>query len=153
VPSKELNIIEFITALDLLGGSHLSTAQSAILKTIYRVDLDQAELDIYRRGTGREIYEPREHTEATVIVGRQGGKTSRIGAICAVYESFRDHGLKRGDRAYVLLIAPVLSQAQIAFRFISNYIFGSPVLRSKVVKKRKNEIDLNNGITIACYPC
>ncbi|MGC2849040.1 MAG: hypothetical protein WB556_03555, partial [Candidatus Acidiferrum sp.] len=77
---------------------------------------------------------------------------SRIGALCAVYEAFR-HRLKRGERAHVLLIAPVIDQAQIAFNFIKNYILASPVLASKVLKIRKNQIELANGITIACYPC
>ena len=98
---------------------------------------------------GAKLTSPRNTQEATVIVGRQGGKTSRIGAIIAVYEAFRDHGLKRGERAYVLLIAPVTNQAQIAFNYIRNYIFASPVLKNKVVKVRKSEIDLDNGITIS----
>ena len=132
--TKELNIIDFITDLNLLEGSELSSAQRTILKTTYGLELSPAELDIFRRATGREIYEPREHTEATVIVGRQGGKTSRIGALIAIYEACRDHGLKRGERAYVLLIAPVIKQAQIAFGYIRNFFLTSPPLKNKVVK-------------------
>jgi hypothetical protein len=150
---EELNITEFITKLNLLNSSALSPAQRTILKATYGLELDQAELEIFRRATGREIYEPREHNEATVIVGRRGGKTSRIAAIIATYESYRDHNLPRGERAYVLLIAPVTEQARIAFSFIRNFIVGSPPLKKKVVKIRTNEIDLENGITIACYPC
>jgi hypothetical protein len=150
---EELNITEFITKLNLLNGSELSAAQRAILRATYGLALDQAELDIFRRATGREIYEPREHNEATVIVGRRGGKTSRIAAIIAAYEAYRDHNLPRGERAYVVLIAPVTKQAQIAFSFIRNLILGSPPLKKKVLKICKNEIDLDNGITIACYPC
>jgi len=153
--SCQLNVIDFITELDLFHGSEsaLSLAQRTILKATYGLELDPAELEIYRRATGREAYEPREHNEATVIVGRRGGKTSRIGATIAVYEAFRDHRLKRGERAYVVLVAPVTKQAQIAFSFIRNFILSSPILRKKVVKARKSEIDLDNGITIACYPC
>ncbi len=151
--AKKLDILEFVTELDLLKGSPLSLAQRTILKATYGLNLDPAELDIYRRGTDREIYEPREHNEATFIVGRRGGKTSRIGAIIAVYEACRDHGLKPGEHAYVVLVAPVTKQAQIAFRFILNYILDSPPLNKKVVKIRKDEIELDNGITIACYPC
>lgn len=150
---KQLNIVDFITELNLLEGSQLSLAQRTILKATYGLELNSAELDIYRLATGREIYEPREHKEATVIVGRQGGKTSRIGAIIAAYEACRDHGLKRGERAYVLLIAPVTKQAQIALGSIRNFFLTSPPLKNKVVKFRMNEIDLDNGITIACYPC
>ncbi len=148
VTSKQLNIIDFIEELNLLEGSELSDAQRTILKATHGLELNGAEFDLYRRATGREIYEPREHNEVTAIVGRQGGKTSRVGAIIAVYEACRDHGLKRGERAYVLLIAPVTKQAQIAFRFIRNYFLSSPPLKNKVVKIRKNEIDLDNGIIV-----
>jgi hypothetical protein len=153
MPSKELNNIEFIKELNLLQGSELSPAQATILKATYGLELNQAEFEIYCRATGRQTYQPREHLEVTVIVGRQGGKTSRIGALCAVYESFRDHGLRPGERAYVYLIAPVTDQARIAFRFIRDYICASPVLNKRVKKIRKSEIDLDNGITIRCCPC
>jgi hypothetical protein len=153
VATKQLTIVDFMKELKLLEGSELSLAQRTIHKATYGLELSPAELDIFRRATGREIYEPREHQEATVIAGRQGGKTSHVGAPIAVYEACRDHGLKRGERAYVLLIAPVTKQAQIAFRFIRNFFLCSPPLKKKVVKMRMNEIDLDNGITIACYPC
>ena len=153
MPSKELTIIEFILVLRLLLGLELSPAQATILKAMYGLELTQAEFEIYCRYTGRQTYQPSEQQEVTVIVGRQGGKTSRIGALCAVYESFRDHGLRPGDRAYVYLIAPVTDQARIAFGFIRDYICASPVLKKKVKKIRKSEIDLDNGITIKCCPC
>lgn len=149
---KQLNILDFVSELNLLEGSVLSLAQRTILEATYGLALNQNELEVYCRGTGRKTYEPREYNEATVIVGRQGGKTSRIGAIIAVYEAFR-HQLKRGERAYVLLIAPVMNQAQIAFNFIRSYILASPVLEAKVLKISKNQIELKNGIILACYPC
>ncbi len=46
----------------------------------------------------KELNIIKEHREVTVIVGRQRGKTNWIGAICVIYEAFRDHGLKRGER-------------------------------------------------------
>jgi hypothetical protein len=153
VVTKQLNILDFIKDLNLLEGSELSPAQRTILKATYGRELSPAELDIFRRATGRETYEPREHNEATVIVGRQGGKTSRIGASIATYEACRDHGLKRRERAYVLLIAPVTEQAQIAFGYIRDFFLSSPPLKNKVVKIRLDELDLDNGITITCRPC
>jgi phage terminase large subunit-like protein len=132
VVTKQLNILDFIKDLNLLEGSELSPAQRTILKATYGRELSPAELDIFRRATGRETYEPREHNEATVIVGRQGGKTSRIGASIATYEACRDHGLKRRERAYVLLIAPVTEQAQIAFGYIRDFFLSSPPLKNKV---------------------
>ena len=97
MPSKELNINEFISELNLLEGSELSPGHRAIFKTTYGLELNQAELEIYQRATGRQTYEPKEHTEVTVIVGRQGGKTSRIGAIWAIIRRFEITGQNAGS--------------------------------------------------------
>ena len=56
VTLENLNIIDFIHKLDLLGGKRLSKAQETILKATYGLALDEVELEIYRRATGRETY-------------------------------------------------------------------------------------------------
>jgi hypothetical protein len=153
MPKLPLSIIDFVNELKLLKAGGLSVAQQAVLKATYGEALDPAEMEIYCRATGRETYAPREHSELTVIAGRQSGKTSRIGAIIALYEAFREHGLPRGQRAYVLVIAPVVQQAAIAFDFMKRYILGSPILEPRVRKIRNDEIELRNEVIIACRPC
>ena len=123
------------------------------MKTTYGLPLDSQELEIYCRATGRETYVPQEQSELTVIAGRQGGKTSRIGALIGLYEAFRDHGLPPGERACVLVIAPVVQQARIAFKFLKKFIEASPILEQKVLNIRKDEIELRNGVSIVCRPC
>src|ERR1700693_4936410 len=98
--SQQLNIIEFITHPELLNDQSLSVAQRAVLKSIYGLELNSEELEIYQRATGRSEYVNAEQTESTLIAGRRGGKTSKIGASIALYEAFRDHHLSRGDRGY-----------------------------------------------------
>ena len=148
----ELNIIEFVTRLKLVEPGGLTLGHRTFLKSLYGLELDPAELEFYCRATGRKTYVAREHREITAIIGRRGGKT-RLAALIAVYEANRDHKLPRGERAFILVIAPVLKQAQIAFRYIRKYISLSPELSDRVVKQRKSEIELRNGITIACQPC
>ena len=148
-----LSIIDFVYELKLLKAGSLSVAQRAVLKSTYGEILDEAEMEVHCRATGHETYAPREHNELTVIAGRQSGKTSRIGAIIALYEAFRDHGLPRGQRAYVLVIAPVVQQAAIAFDFMKRYILESSILEPRVYKIRSDEIELKNGVVIACRPC
>jgi hypothetical protein len=151
--SQPLNIIEFITHPGLLNDQTLSVAQRAVLKSIYGLELNSEELEIYQRATGRSEYVNSEQTESTLIAGRRSGKTSKIGALIAIYEAFRDHHLTRGDRAYVMLIAPVKNQAKTAMRFIRAYLNSSPLLKQYVARERSEEVELTNGIIIACYPC
>lgn len=151
--TRPVDIIEFICHPDLLNDQSLSLAQRTCLKSIYGLPLLGEEASIYRRATGREDYIPREHNEATILVGRRGGKTSKIAVPIACYEAFRNHKLPRGERAEIVLIAPVLDQARIAFRFVRNYLQSSPVLSAEISSIRENKIHLRNGITIGCYPC
>jgi len=149
----DINIVDFIQHPNLLNDQTLSKAQMATIKTIYGLPLDEEESEIYQRATGRVECIRKEQNEATIIVGRRGGKTSRIAAPIACFEAFRENGLPPGEKAYVVLIAPVTYQARNAFEFIRNYIQNSPELRQAIVAVRKDEIDLCNGVTIACWPC
>ncbi len=83
-------IIYFIQHPQNLNDQSLSPSQSAFLKLCYGLPLTEAELDIYRRGTGREKYAPRKQREATLLRGRRGGKTGKLGARIALYEAFRN---------------------------------------------------------------
>jgi hypothetical protein len=148
-----LTILEFIRHPKLLNDQSNSLAQDAILRSTYGFELSDAELELYRRGTGREHYVPREQREITVLAGRRSGKTAKIGARIVLYEAFRDHRIPRGERAHVMLIGPTVAQAEIAYDYICKDNSSSPVLRKKVGRYRKNKIVLKNGITILCCAC
>jgi Terminase large subunit, T4likevirus-type, N-terminal len=147
-----LNIIEFLEHPDLLNDRSLSPMQRVILKAIYGLPLDESELDIYYAATKLERYEATEQREATVIAGRRSGKTSKIAAPIVIYEAFRDHGLPQGEVAFVLLTAPQLYQAKIAFRSIRRYLHQSRILSRRIIRETQDEIWLDNGVVIACYP-
>jgi hypothetical protein len=148
---RPLNIVQFIRDPDLLNDQSHSDAQLACLKSIYGLPLTAKEMEIYRRGTGRETYDAREHRGATFVEGRQSGKTTKIAAPIAVFEAFRDHGLAPGQEAYVMLLAPTIAQARIALRSIRSYLRGSTILSKRIVRTTKDEIILDNGIIIGCY--
>jgi hypothetical protein len=129
----ELNIIEFVTRLKLVEPGGLTLGHRTFLKSLYGLELDDDELDFYCRGTGRKTYDPREQRGVTAIIGRRGGKT-RLAAQIAVYEATRTHNVPPGERAFILVIAPVLDQAQIAFEYVSKYMNWSPELLQLVVR-------------------
>ncbi len=147
------NIVEFIQNPNLLNDKALSEAQIACLKSIYGLPLTDHELEIYRQGTGRTTYPGVETRAATIIAGRRGGKTKKIAATIALYQAFRDHRLPLGEKGYVMLLAPTLELAKIAFEYICAYLRGSKILWKRVRKINKNSITLDNHITIGCYAC
>jgi phage terminase large subunit-like protein len=147
-----LNIIDFVIRMNLVEPGGPSLGHRTFLKAFYGLELDAEELEFYLKTTGRRNYLAREQKEVTGIFGRQGGKTTLASEI-AIYEAVRYPKLPRGARAYVIIVAPGLSQAQIAFDYIRKGFCGSPILKRLVRKDLTNEIRLRNGITIACYPC
>jgi hypothetical protein len=148
---RPLDIVAFIRDPDVLNDLSHSEAQLACLKSIYGLPLTPMEMEVYQRGTGRETYDEREHTEATIIAGRRSGKTSKIAAAIACFEAFRAHGIPTGQEAHVMLLAPQIAQARIALRSIRSYLRGSPTLSKRIVKTARDEIILDNGIIIGCY--
>jgi hypothetical protein len=151
--SQRLNIIDFIRHPQILNDQTMSVAQCAFLKVTYGLPLSDAELEKFRRGTGRETYVPREQREETLLGGRRGGKTCKLAARIALYEAFRIHRIPRGERGYIMVVAPVIAQAKITFDSMLEDLLNSPVLSSKIAKVRQNEIELKNRIVIGCYPC
>ena len=146
-----LDIIQFIRHADLLNDQSHSEVQVACLKSIYGLPLNPVELSIYQECTGRTYEEGMEQQEVTIVAGRRGGKTGKIAAPIVCYEAFRSHGLKPGEEGFVMLLAPTVAQARIAFRYVRNYLRRSPVLSKCIVSTTKNEINLDNGIVIGCY--
>jgi hypothetical protein len=148
-----LNIIDFIRRADMLNDQTLSETQIVCLKSIYGTSLNDREREIYFRGTGRTTYEKKEQREATFITGRRGGKTGKLAAPIVCYEAFRDHGLPPGEDAYVMLLAPTLKQAHIAFRYIRKYLRNSPILSKRIIRMTRDEITLDNNVVIGCHAC
>lgn len=148
------NIIEAVADKRLIGDV-VSTAQATALKALYGEPLTDAELAIYRQATERDVYVPRETSEAMFCVGRRGGKSSKLAANIAVYEAvFRQHRLAPGERGHIVVIACTKKQAAVCFDYILARLEGSPTLRKLIEgEPRADEVDLTNGITIAVWPC
>ena len=148
-----VDIVEFLHHSDLLNDRCHSVAQLACLKSVYGLALSPEELLVYQRGTGRTVYDATEQREVTIIAGRRSGKTRKLAAPICCFEAFRDHGLPAGEEAHVMLLAPTVKQAKIAFNGIRDYLRKSPILSKRVVRTTKDEILLDNQVVIGCYPC
>jgi hypothetical protein len=148
-----MTIVEFAEDPQLLNLS-LSPAQRTLLKSFYGEPLTDAEAAIFRQCVERD-YEPREYFELTCIAGARSGKDSRIASSIALYETFyRDHSyLHAGERGFVVIIAQDQRGGQIAFNYLKAEIERSDFLSNHVREARKTEIELDNGITVAVYPC
>jgi len=146
-----IDIISAIKDPNILG-DELSPAQEAALRTLYGLPVDGDMAALVAQCTGR-MPEMREYREAAFICGRRSGKSDKLAANVAIYESFfRKHKLSAGERGIVLLMAQNVRAANVVANYIKGKIEKSPILSQHVVASRALELDLDNGITIAIHP-
>jgi len=109
-----VNVIDALRDARLFGGlpcfSDLASwrAWQTFLRAVYGLPMSEADLETFRRHTGRSTPRPSGYSEAVAIVGRQSGKL-RIAATLAAFEAALI-GQERG--LYALLIAQDMRAAQ-----------------------------------------
>ena len=152
---KQFSIIEAIQHKSLFGGmsafSDLATWIPWIvwLKALHALPMDDNELAIYQRCTGRKQPPRKPPSEVYCIVGRRGGK-SFITSLAAVFAgAFSDPRpyLNAGERAIVLTLARDRDQTRIIFNYISGINHAVPAINAMVVTERSDEIELDNDTT------
>lgn len=150
----EINIIDAIRSPRLIR-DEISPAQETLLRSLYGLELDDSQLETFRRATDRSEYVPREYREADAICGRRSGKSSKISANVAVFEAaLRRHPqLARGERAHVVVLAPTQAQAKVTLGYIRARFEDSPLLKKMIEGERSDEIELSNRATIGVWSC
>jgi hypothetical protein len=77
------------------------------LAALFALPIAEEDMDLYRQCTGRTVAPTEPATEATLVIGRRGGK-SRILALIAVhlacFRDWRPH-LVPGEIGYVVVVA------------------------------------------------
>jgi hypothetical protein len=147
-----IDIIRAIHDSNILGDT-LSSAQEVALKALYGLPMTDAEAEIAKGCVGKAFQPNTEYREAAFICGRRSGKSDKLAANVAIFEAFfREHNLSPGETGVVLLLAQNMRQAKVVRGYIEGKIKKSPILSQYVVATRAQEIELDNGITIAIYP-
>jgi hypothetical protein len=125
-------------------------AWRAFLAAMFALPMDRADLETYRSCTGRNEPPTEELDEAWLVVGRRGGK-SLILALIAVYltvfRNWNDY-LVPGERGAILILATDRRQARVIFRYVRALLSDVPALAALVEREDKDEIELNNGLSI-----
>jgi hypothetical protein len=85
----------------------------AFLKVMFGLPMSEADLATFRTCTGRDQPSPEGYLEATLVIGRRGGKSLVLALIAAYLACFRDWTpyLAPGERGHIVVIAPDKKQA------------------------------------------
>jgi hypothetical protein len=105
---------------------------------------------LFKALTGR-LREPLERVdEFWGIVGRRGGKSRSIAALCVYIAALIDHSavLVAGERPVVLCLAPSQKQAAVVLGYVAGVFESTPMLRKLIKSKTAEILTLTNGIEI-----
>ncbi len=122
------------------------TAWRAFLAALFALPMDDAELGIYQRHTGRTSAPTGPFREAWLVCGRRSGKSFTM-ALVAVYlacfKSYREH-LQPGERATIAVLAADRKQARTILRYVQGLVHGIPMLKRMVEREGAEGFDFTN---------
>ena len=120
------------------------------LKVVFGLDLDDSDLSLFTRCTGRTDRPEGGFTEAWLVCGRRAGKSFMLALIAVFLAGFRDWSpyLTRGERATIAIIAADRKQARVIFRYILALLQGVKILAPLIERETAESLDLSNGVAI-----
>lgn len=122
------------------------------MAALFGLGLSAEQKEVYRKFTGREDVPDRQFREAYLVCGRRSGK-SVIAALIAVFVAcFRKYEdvLAPGEWGVVMILASDRAQAKVIFHYVSA-LLDAPLLRSMVVNRLKESIELNNRVRVEVH--
>jgi phage terminase large subunit-like protein len=125
----------------------------AFLAALFGLPLSDDQLALYRAHTGRTAAPAAPFAEATLLIGRRGGK-SRVLALVATYlATFIDYEpfLAPGEVAALAVIAADRKQARAIFRFTIGLLRAVPMLDAMIEDATSETIVLTNRAVIEIH--
>src|SRR5215831_8226096 len=125
------------------------TAWRVLLLAIMGEPLSPAELDIFRRFTGRYVSPSKRVRQFWGAIGRRSGKSRAAAVLAAYLGTLVEYPmLVPGERGVILAIAPDQRQASGILSYAAGALGESPILRQRIVRQTSDLIELEGGIVI-----
>ena len=95
------------------------TAWFVFLAALFALPMDEEQLAVYRKHTGRQEPPATPQNEAWLICGRRGGKSLTMALTATYLACFREYRqyLQQGERATIAVIAADRKQARVILRY------------------------------------
>ena len=148
-----MNILEALDDPELFAPHFRGTTWQpwrAFLAALFALPMDDDVLALYREHTGRTKPPAAPFNEATLVIGRRGGKSRMLAAIAVYLAAFRDYEMHMapGEVATIAVIASDRRQARAIFRYVSGLLQAVPMLAELVEDERADTITLRNRVVI-----
>lgn len=124
-------------------------AWRSLIGACFGLPLDNEQLAIYRKCTGREDPPVDPVKELVLVVGRRGGKSRILALIATWLAAFIDYRpyLDPGERGVVQILAADKDQARIILRYIKAF-FKVPMLTRLIERDTQWGVELSNSVAI-----
>jgi len=152
-PRPPINIIQACDNPQVFGpwfkDRETWSAWFGFLKVVFGLPLNAADLVIFQKCTGRLEPAADGYLEATLIIGRRGGKSLVLALIAAFLAAFYDWSpyLTGGERGTIMVVAADRKQARAIFRYLKEML-SIPLLAGLIERETQESVDLSNGITV-----
>src|SRR5262245_44668230 len=132
----------------------VNTPFRPIIYAMMGEELTDEEREVFRRYSGREREPLQRVSEFSGVIGRRGLKTIAMSGVASYIAGCFDHSdsLARGEVGHFLCVAQDTKTASAVLGFVHENFTSSPVLRSRLVKRTSDSIELTGGITIDVRP-
>lgn len=120
-----------------------------VMKALFGIALDAEELAIFQKHTGRTTPAPAGYSDATLVIGRRGGKSLILAVVAAYFAAFHDWRpfLTGGERATIMIIAADRRTAGVTLRYLREML-NVPLLRGLIQRETNELLELSNEVTI-----
>lgn len=149
-----MNIIEAIDNPKLFGPLFKDKATwqawRSFLKTLFGLELSEAETTIFNTCTGRTTAPVEPFSEAWLICGRRSGKSYVCALIAVFLACFRDYRkyLSPGETGIVMVLACDRKQARVIMKYVVGMLESVPALKTMIVSSSAESVELNNRLNI-----
>ncbi|HMK87258.1 MAG TPA: hypothetical protein VK437_14955 [Steroidobacteraceae bacterium] len=128
-------------------------AWRTVLKVIFGLALDAAEMDLFRACTGRMQSFASAPTELWALIGRRGGKSRAVAVIVVLLATLRDYRpyLAPGEKPVAMILAADKSQADVVFAYCRALLTETPMLAGMLVRETSEVLELSNGVAIEVH--
>jgi hypothetical protein len=123
------------------------------LAALFALPMSAAQLELYRKYTGRSTPPTEPLHEAWLICGRRAGKSFVLAVIAVFLACFKDWRpyLGPGEVGTIMVIAKDRRQARVIKRFITGLLQASPMLRRVIEDETAETIRLRNRVTVEIH--
>lgn len=146
--TRPKNIIDAIRDKRVFGRffGDLETWQAwmTFFRVVYGLELDEADLELFKACTGRTLKPEGPFNELHLCVGRRGGKSVACSTLACFEALYGGHErtISPGESFFIFIVAPTRTQGEIVFNHVHR-LLGQ--FQKLIVRERHDEITLTNG--------